>query len=83
MWWFYVLRCADDSLYAGITTDVVRRVAEHNGRGRRGAKYTRSRRPVVLLRTWACPDRSSASKLEARFKRLSRSEKLHFIANYE
>lgn len=83
MWSFYVLRCADDTLYAGITTDVLRRVSQHNGEQRGGAKYTRSRRPVVLLRTWACRDRSEASKLESRFKKLSRPEKLKFIANYE
>ena len=48
MWYFYVVRCCDNSLYAGITTDVDRRVSQHNT-SKRGAKYTRSRRPVALV----------------------------------
>ena len=71
----YLLRCADDTLYAGITTDLERRIHEHNHTAA-GARYTRSRRPVELMRSWTFPDRSSASKAEYRLKRRSRREKL-------
>jgi putative endonuclease len=73
-WFFYVLSCSDNSLYTGITTDVDRRVSEHNKK--KGAKYTRSRLPVSLLYVRKMKDRSTASKLEARFKKLKRTEKL-------
>ncbi|HEY9481160.1 MAG TPA: GIY-YIG nuclease family protein [Candidatus Paceibacterota bacterium] len=78
----YILRCSDDSLYTGITTDLDRRLAEHNGvasaKGS-GAKYTRSRRPVSLIYSKEYPDRSVASLEEARIKALSRAEKLALI----
>lgn len=48
MYYFYIVRCADNSLYCGITTDLVRRVQEHN-RSKKGAKYTKSRRPIKLV----------------------------------
>ncbi|HCK26896.1 MAG TPA: hypothetical protein DHW52_06875, partial [Alcanivorax sp.] len=60
-----MLRCADGSLYTGVTTDVLRRWQEHND-GPRGARYTRARRPVTLLISWPFPDRSEASKAEYR-----------------
>jgi len=72
----YILRCADDTLYSGITTDVVRRVSEHNN-APRGAKYTRNRRPVMLVYTSEpFENRSLASIEEARIKKLTRSKKL-------
>ena len=77
-WFFYVLRCADNSLYAGVTTDVSRRVTEHN-QSRRGAKYTRSRRPVHLVYQRECRDQSEAQVNERGFKRLSKREKEGFI----
>ena len=77
-WFLYVVECADRTLYTGVTTDVVRRVNEHNT-SKKGAKYTRKRRPVKLLVSWPHPDRSSAQKAEYRFKRLSRREKLRRI----
>ena len=77
-WRLYVLRCADDTLYTGITTELVRRVREHN-QGK-GAKYTRARLPVNIVYFEAHPDRSSASKAEAAFKKLSRKKKLEIIA---
>ena len=77
-WWLYIVECSDGSLYTGITTDLHRRLSEHNGKTR-GAKYTRSRQPVRLVYTTPCTDRSSASKLEARTKRLTRKEKLALI----
>jgi len=77
----YILRCADGSLYTGITTDLARRFTEHaGGTGRAGAKYTAAKKPVAYECAFVCPDRSSASRLEAAIKRLSRSEKLRLIA---
>jgi putative endonuclease len=81
-WWMYVVRCSDNSLYTGITTNVSRRVEEHNGHGTRGAKYTRSRRPVKLETYMPCSSRSSALKAEASFKKLTREKKLRFINEY-
>lgn len=74
-WHVYVLQCADGSLYTGITTDIERRVSEHN-EGAKGARYTRARRPVRLRESWMLPDRSTASRAEAAFKRLSRADKI-------
>jgi putative endonuclease len=71
-----MLRCADGSLYTGITTDVARRVAEHNGDSGLGARYTRSRRPVELIYVEAAAGRSAASRREAAIKQLDRTRKL-------
>ena len=73
-WFLYVLRCTDDTLYTGVTTDLARRVAQHNTG--RGARYTAGRRPVTLLAAWGFPDRGAAQRAEARFRRLPRSRKL-------
>ena len=73
-----MLRCADGSLYTGVTTDVLRRWNEHNG-GTRGARYTRSRRPVSLVLCVAVPDRARAGRLEARLKALPRARKEKLI----
>jgi putative endonuclease len=73
----YLLRCADDSLYCGWTTDVVRRLAEH-GAGS-ASRYTRSRLPVELAAVFEAANRSAALREEARIKRLSRAEKLDLI----
>lgn len=73
-WWVYMLRCADNTLYTGITTDVERRTQEHNGDGR-GAKFTRARRPVTVVYCEPSKDRSSASQREYQIKRLSKSQK--------
>ena len=72
MWYVYMIMCNDGTLYTGITTNVSRRIAEHNT-SNKGAKYTRTRRPVKLV--WQCTsgDRSSASKEEYRIKKLKKS----------
>jgi putative endonuclease len=76
----YILRCADGSLYAGITTDLDRRIAEHNSDDSKlGSKYVRTRRPAVLAWSRRFKDRSSASVEEARIKRLDRAGKLALI----
>jgi putative endonuclease len=77
MVYVYLLRCADDSLYCGWTTDVDRRLAAH-GSGT-ASRYTRSRRPVELAGVVAVADRSAALREEARIKRLPRAAKLRLI----
>lgn len=73
-WSVYILRCADNSLYTGVTNDLERRIKQHNAE-RGGAKYTRMRQPVSLVYTEACADRSSAQIREAALKKLTRAEK--------
>ena len=76
--WVYLLRCADDSLYCGWTTDLDRRVRAHE----RGvaSKYTRRRLPVELAASWEMADRTAARREEARIKQLTRAEKLALLA---
>ena len=76
-WFVYFLRCADGSLYTGITTDVIRRWKQHNAGT--AARYTRSRRPTLLVYQEAHINRSQASKREAAIKRLSRRQKESMI----
>jgi putative endonuclease len=73
----YLLRCADDSLYCGWTTDVERRLAAHEAG--RASRYTRSRLPVELAAVIPVADRSAALREEARVKRLPRAGKLQLI----
>ncbi|MEJ0021245.1 MAG: GIY-YIG nuclease family protein [Candidatus Doudnabacteria bacterium] len=84
MYYVYILRCADKTLYTGICVDLARRVREHNS-SVLGAKYTRGRRPVKLIFSQKFRNRSSAQAKEYRIKQLSQSEKLEIIrkANYE
>ena len=79
-WHFYVLLCSDGSYYAGVTTDIDRRLYEHNNT-KRGAKYTRARRPVELLIAERFQTRSSAQKAERYFKTLTRKQKEGVIGN--
>lgn len=74
----YIVECADGTLYTGIAVDVPKRVGEHN-ESAKGAKYTRSRRPVLLRYIQKCRTRSSALRREAAIKRLTRAEKWHLI----
>jgi len=80
-WWVYVVECNDGTLYTGITTNVTRRINEHNSTAK-GAKYTRPRRPVKLATSFPAGDRSNALKQEHAFKKLSRERKLQFIKDY-
>ncbi len=75
-----MLRCADGTLYTGITTDVERRIGEHNGARGLGARYTRSRRPVELVYVEFAPSRAEAARREAAIKRLDRARKLALCA---
>lgn len=78
MYYLYILKCADKTLYTGITVDLERRLREHNNT-KLGAKYTRARRPVKLVYSKKFRNRSLALKGENRIKKLSRSEKLSLI----
>ena len=71
----YIIRCADGSLYTGTTTDVERRLSEHQSQGAKSAKYVRGRAPLELVYSRVVGDRSEAAKEEWRIKRLSRLEK--------
>ncbi|HEX4404887.1 MAG TPA: GIY-YIG nuclease family protein [Polyangia bacterium] len=77
-WFVYVVRCADGSLYTGISTDVTARVAAHNAG--RGARYTRSRRPVELVHTERKNSQSTALKREAAIKAWPRARKMTLVA---
>ena len=79
-WNVYILRCADSSLYTGIAMDVNKRLEEHNSDNKKAAKYTRARRPVKLVYSETCKNRSEAASREASIKRLSREEKQSLIA---
>ena len=74
----YLLRCADDSLYCGWTSDVERRLAAH--RAGRASRYTRTRLPIELAAVVPMADRASAMREEARIKQLTRAEKLALIS---
>lgn len=78
-WSVYIVRCADNSLYTGIARDIHQRIAAHNGDGSKGARYTRSRRPVELVYQEVLPGQSEALKREYSIKQLSRAEKLQLI----
>ena len=79
MWYMYVLICADNSLYCGITTNLKRRLKQHNGELKGGAKYTRGRSPCRFVYIKKAMNRSIASKLEYQFKQLSRKNKIDLI----
>lgn len=79
MYYLYILKCRDESLYTGITTDLKRRVAQHNGVRTRGAGYTSTRRPVELVFSKEYNNRSEATREEARVKKLKRVDKLALI----
>lgn len=78
MYYLYILKCSDDTLYTGITVDLKRRLKEHNF-SKLGAKYTKARRPVELVYSKKFKNRSLASKAEAKIKKLTREKKLKLI----
>lgn len=77
MWYVYILRCVDGTLYTGITTDLAQRLQTHNAGT--GAKYTRSRLPVEMVYSESLPSHSEALKREYTIKQLTRAQKLHLI----
>jgi len=78
MWFVYIVKCSDNTLYTGIATDVNQRIYEHNS-SKKGAKYTKARRPVELVYEEVADNRSLASKREYSIKKLSRIEKIRLI----
>ena len=80
MWYLYILRCGDGSLYTGITTDMEKRLEVH--RSGKGAKYTRGRGPLQLVYREECIDHSHALKREWEIKQLTRPEKEILIQQY-
>jgi len=80
-WTVYIIRCDDESLYTGVTTDLARRFAEHGSR-RRGAKFFSGRSPEEVVYVETGHTRSSASRREAAIKKLSREGKLRLIADW-
>jgi putative endonuclease len=80
-WHVYMLRCADQSLYTGITNDLTARLDTHNAG--KGAKYTRGRGPVELVYAEPVADQGSALRREAELKRWPRRAKLALIATHE
>lgn len=79
VWHVYLVRCSDDSLYTGCTNDLPARLATHNAG--KGARYTRSRRPVTLAWSRAVKDRSRALSVEATIKRFSRAQKQAIVGS--
>tara|TARA_R110000744_G_scaffold76431_2_gene151434 strand:+ start:5656 stop:5928 length:273 start_codon:yes stop_codon:yes gene_type:complete len=82
MWYVYFLRCADNSLYAGITTSLERRLNEHNQCNKKAAKYTRARRPVTLAYAESLLNRQQASRREYQLKQLSKHNKEQLVNTY-
>jgi len=78
MWYVYIVKCKDKTLYTGVTTDLKRRIKEHND-SVLGAKYVKGRRPVKLVYSIKKKNKSKAQKEECRIKKLSRAEKLKII----
>lgn len=78
MWYVYIVRCADRTLYTGVAKDVAARVAAHNAG--RGAKYTRARLPVKLVHSEEAPDRGAALRREHAIKSLPRAAKRALFA---
>ena len=76
-WSLYIVQCADTSLYTGITTDISRRIKEHNTK--KGAFYTKNKTPVTLVYQEPMANQSEARKREAAIKRLTRAEKIEFL----
>lgn len=79
IWYVYILECNDSkkSLYTGITNNLDKRITAHNAG--KGAKYTKGRTPVKLVRSFICTSKSEALKLEYQIKKLSRDEKLNYL----
>ena len=83
VWLVYLLECADGTLYCGVTNNMDRRLNQHNGQVPGGARYTRGRRPVLLLANRACGDKSEALRLEKAVKSRPKTHKLQFLLSGE
>jgi putative endonuclease len=78
-WFCYMVECADGSLYTGITTDITRRVKEHNTDDKKAAKFTKFKRPVILKYFETLASQSEARKREAAIKNWKRKDKIKLI----
>ena len=79
MFYIYMIRCDDGSLYTGITTDVKRRFEEHREKQQKGAKYTRFHNVIKIEAVWQVNTRREASKVEYRLKKLSKTKKEELV----
>lgn len=75
LWYVYMIRCCDKSLYTGITTDISRRLAEHNAQGKKAAKYLRGKQPLELVFQLSVANKSIALQTEYKIKQLTKSDK--------
>ena len=82
-WYVYLLNCADNTYYTGITTDPRRRLQEHNEDNAKGARYTRARRPVTMVYFELCENRSEAASREYTIRKLSRTHKDQLVASMQ
>jgi len=82
IWYVYMVRCSDGTLYTGITNNLEKRIEAHNS-GKDGARYTRSRRPVKMVYSEQVDSKSAASRLEYQIKRLSLSKKKRLVKSSE
>lgn len=82
-YYVYIIRCKDNSLYTGITTDLKRRMEEHIEKGKKGAKYTASHQVVRMETAWKTKDKTRASKLEYHIKSLKKPQKEELIKDYK
>ena len=83
MYYIYMLRCEDNSIYTGITVDLKRRMREHFNQDEKCAKYTKRHKPVKLESAWKSENRATASKLEYLIKKLTKQEKEALIKNHD
>jgi putative endonuclease len=82
IWYVYMVRCSDETLYTGITNDLEKRIEAHNS-GKDGARYTRSRRPVKLVYSEEAGTKSAAAKLEYKIKKMTREKKMKLVGNFK
>ena len=81
-WYVYIAECADGTYYCGVTTDLLRRLDQHNGVLPGGAKYTRTRRPVKIIASRPCVDKNAACSLEYLVKSTPREKKLVVLSRH-
>ena len=79
MYYVYMLRCSDNSLYTGSTSDIKKRLKEHFSKNSLAAKYTKSHSPIEVVALWECESKSDAMKVEYRIKTLTKSQKEELI----
>jgi putative endonuclease len=82
IWYVYMVRCSDETLYTGITNDLEKRIEAHNS-GKNGARYTRSRGPVKLVYSEEAGTKSAAAKLEYKIKKMTREKKMKLVSNFK